>query len=260
METSIRAIILDIDGVIWRNKVPIGDLEVLFTRVVELGIKYAFATNNSTKTTSTYLELLTSFGVPVSQEQLFTSGSVTADTLKAELSPGSELFVIGMPGLITTLKDAGFSIGERNPAVVVVGLDEHFTYQDVKVAADFVRDGIPFIGTNPDAALPTPQGLNPGTGSILAAIEVASGVSPIIIGKPQPTIFENALRSLKTDPTETLVVGDRLSTDIAGGQAAGCKVACVLSGVTTRSEADSWSPPVDFIAKDLTALIEEIYA
>jgi len=252
----IKALILDIDGVIWRNKLPIGDLEKIFRRINQAGLEYAFATNNSTKTKATYLELLNGFGVPTASQQLNTSGSVTANILRDELPTGSELFVIGMSGLNEILLEANFTIGDTSPSAVVVGLDEHVTYQDIKLAADLARAGIPFIGTNPDVALPTPEGLNPGTGSILAAIEAASGVSPRIIGKPQPTIFRHALGYLKTAPKETIVIGDRLSTDIAGGQNAGFKVGCVLSGVTTRKEAREWRPRIDVIAKDLSSLVE----
>jgi 4-nitrophenyl phosphatase len=259
MQNQIKALILDIDGVIWRNKEPIGDLRSLFQRIVARRINYAFATNNSTKTISTYLHLLTGLGVPVTDQQLFTSGSVTANYLQHELKAGSEVFVIGMPGLKKTLINAGFTIGQQSPSAVVVGLDEQFTYGDIKIAVDLVRTGIPFIGTNPDVAIPTPAGLIPGTGSILAAIETASGISPIIIGKPKPTIFQNAIKALKVSPSETLVVGDRLSTDIAGGQSAGCRVGLVLSGVTNLVEAKKWRPTIDFIADDLTALIEEIH-
>ena len=255
---KIKAFILDIDGVIWRNKVPIGDLESLFLAIRDLGILYSFATNNSTKTKATYLDLLNSFGIPVNDGQMFTSGSVTADILSDKIPAGSELFVIGMAGLKDTLASAGFLIGDQSPSAVVVGLDEHVTYQDIKLAADLVRDGIPFIGTNPDGSLPTPNGFNPGTGAILAAIQAASGVQPRIIGKPQPTIFISALESMNVLPQETMVIGDRLSTDIAGGQSAGCRVGCVLTGVTTRSEANTWIPKIDLIAEDLTSLVKDL--
>ncbi len=158
---KIKAFILDIDGVIWRNKVPIGDLESLFLAIRDLGILYSFATNNSTKTKATYLDLLNSFGIPVNDGQMFTSGSVTADILSDKIPAGSEFFVIGMAGLKDTLASAGFLIGDQSPSAVVVGLDEHVTYQDIKLAADLVRDGIPFIGTNPDGCSPYSQWIQP---------------------------------------------------------------------------------------------------
>ena len=258
MNTKINAIILDIDGVIWRNKVPIGDLEQLFARINAMGLKYAFATNNSTKTVDTYVDLLTGFGIPVTEDQVFTSGSVTAQYLVRLFPTGGHLFVVGMPGLKETLNRAGFGIGGQEPLAVVVGLDETFDYQALKTASDFVRQGVPFIGTNPDVSLPTPTGFNPGTGSLLAAVQAASGVKPQVIGKPKADIFTFALERLGTDREHTLVIGDRLETDIAGGQAAGCKVGVVLTGVSNADMARRWRPEVDIIADDLTALIEEL--
>ena len=141
----------------------------------------------------------------------------------------------------------------------MVGLDDTFDYASLKLASDLVRKGIPFIGTNPDVSLPTPGGFNPGTGSLLAAIEAASGVPPVIIGKPQAEIFKFALQGLGAHPENTLVIGDRLETDIAGGQNIGCKVGVVLSGVTSRPRAEAWQPGIDFIADDLTSLIEALH-
>ena len=258
MNDSIQALILDIDGVIWRNKVPIGDLESLFARINEKRLNYAFATNNSTKSVETYVSLLSDVGIPVTKDQVFTSATVTAKYLESKFQSGCELFVIGMDGLKFTLMQTGFKIGTKTPSAVVVGLDDTFNYKTLKMAADLVRDGTPFIGTNPDVSLPTPTGFNPGTGSILAAIEAASGVIPEIIGKPQAAIFQAALQSLGTPPSRTLVIGDRVETDIAGGQAAGCKVGLVLSGTSSLKQGREWEPAIDFIAEDLTNLIEDL--
>ncbi|MEJ2487372.1 MAG: HAD-IIA family hydrolase, partial [Anaerolineales bacterium] len=232
--------------------------ESLFARIIEKGLKYAFATNNSTKSVDTYVGLLTEFNIPVNKDQVNTSATVTAKYLQSRFQTGTELFVIGMDGLRSTLLRAGFKIGIKSPSAVVVGLDDTFDYQTLKLAADLVRAGIPFIGTNPDVSLPTPTGFNPGTGSILASIEAASGMSPVIIGKPQAAIFQAALQNLGTSPEQTLVIGDRVDTDIAGGQAAGCKVGLVLSGASSLSQARTWQPAIDFIADDLTNLIEEL--
>lgn len=258
MVEKIQALILDIDGVIWRNKVPIGDLENLFSRITARGLKYAFATNNSTKTIETYVELLREYGIPVGEDQVFTSGSVTAQYLLKRFPEGGNVFVVGMPGLKQTVNQAGFGLDGGDPLAVVVGLDETFDYQTLKTASDFVRQGVPFIGTNPDVSLPTPQGFNPGTGSLLVAIQAASGVEPVIIGKPKAEIFSFAFERLAVTPENALVIGDRLETDIAGGQAAGCQVGVVLTGVSDARAAREWRPTVDYIAEDLTSLIEEI--
>ena len=150
----------------------------------------------------------------------------------------------------------GFVHSSNNPLAVVAGLDRNVTYEKINQATYLINKGTPFIGTNPDKSLPTPEGFAPGAGSILAAIEAATNVQPEIIGKPQPTMFLHALNHLDEKPENTLVIGDRLETDIAGGQLAGCRTALVLSGVTTKEMAEKWKPGPDFIAENLNELIE----
>jgi 4-nitrophenyl phosphatase len=159
-----------------------------------------------------------------------------------------------MAGLIQTLKEFGFNNGASNPLAVVVGLDKNITYEKLRIASLFIRGGVPFIGTNADKSFPTPEGLVPGAGSLIAALEAASDTKAEIIGKPQATMFYHALNYLKCAPEDVLVVGDRLETDIAGGQAAGCKTALVLSGVSTREMGEAWKPAPDLILPDLTHL------
>jgi 4-nitrophenyl phosphatase len=119
-----------------------------------------------------------------------------------------------------------------------------------------IREGFPFLATNPDPTLPSPEGLIPGAGSILAALEAATGVKPVVIGKPQPEMYRLAIERMGSSVQETLVVGDRLETDIAGGQALGCPTAVVLTGASSEEEAWAWEPPPDIIASDLTNLVQ----
>jgi 4-nitrophenyl phosphatase len=121
-----------------------------------------------------------------------------------------------------------------------------------------IRRGIPFFFTNPDRTFPTPEGIIPGAGAILAALETATDVSPIIAGKPGTTLFDFALERLGTLPQETLVVGDRLETDILGGQRAGCKTALVLSGIATQEEANAWQPYPDLVINELSDLLKAL--
>ncbi len=162
------------------------------------------------------------------------------------------VFIVGENGIQRALEERGFTPiidpdDETTPVAVVGSIDRSISYQKLRRATLHIRAGAPFYGTNPDKTFPTPQGLVPGAGSILAAIEAATDVKPIIIGKPQPAMMHMALERLGTTPEETLVVGDRLETDIAAGQAAGCKTALVLSGVSTRQQAKDWQPAPDFI-------------
>jgi 4-nitrophenyl phosphatase len=121
-----------------------------------------------------------------------------------------------------------------------------------------IRSGMPFIGTNPDKTFPTPEGLVPGAGAILASVEAATSVQPIIVGKPSPEMYLVALERMGVYPASTVVVGDRLETDIAGGQQLGCKTGLVLSGVTGFQAARAWVPSPDWIEPDLTALLDRL--
>jgi 4-nitrophenyl phosphatase len=256
--TKIKAMILDMDGVIWRDKQPIGDLSRIFNTLEARGIKFVFATNNSINTVDKYVELLIENGIKTLPEQIFTSATATSKFLKALHPEGGNVFVVGMSGLEKTLEHDGFHISAEKPVAVVVGLDRTLTYQKMRTATLLIRAGTPFIGTNPDRTFPSPDGLIPGAGSMLAAIQAATDIQPEIIGKPKATMFNQALEYLGEKPENVLVVGDRLETDIAGGQAANCKCAVVLTGVSTREMAESWQPKVDLIAKDLQSLIDII--
>jgi 4-nitrophenyl phosphatase len=255
---NIKALILDMDGVLWRGNEPIGDLARIFDKIASRNLTAAFATNNATRTVEEYIEKLAGFGIKTQAERVYTSAWATAELLH-ELHPsGGKVFTIGTNGLRETLRRRGFEHAEQDVLAVVVGMNVEVNYAQIGEAALLVRAGVPFYGTNPDKSFPTPRGLMPGNGAILAAIEAASDTPPTIVGKPKGTMFLQALAQLGIDPAETLCVGDRLETDIAGGQAAGCKTACVLSGVSTREMAEAWSPSIDYIAEDLNALLDQI--
>lgn len=255
---SVHALILDMDGVIWRDKQPIGDLQSIFNRIESRGIKYVFATNNATNTVDNYVGSLTRHGIKVSRQQIFTSATATAYYLSELFPQKGNVFVVGMAGLESTLQESGFQVSSDNPLAVVAAMDRTISYEKLRTATLLIRSGVPFIGTNPDKTFPTPDGLVPGAGSILAAIQAATDTAPEIIGKPKATMFLQALEYLDEEPENVLVVGDRLETDIAGGQAAKCRCGVVLSGVSDRGMAETWQPKLDYIAEDLEALIELI--
>lgn len=255
---NIKALILDMDGVLWRAYQPIVDLEKVFTKINDMGLKYAFATNNSTKHISTYIEKLKGFNIPVTKEQIITSSIATAQELQKRYPDGGKVFIVGEEGMIRTLAEHGFTNSEEDVIAVVAGLNFQLNYKQLSVAATLIRNGAEFIGTNPDLTFPIPGGFSPGAGSMIAFIEAASGVKPEIIGKPMKTMFEHALEFLGTQPSETLVIGDRLETDILGGQNAGCQTALVLSGVSSREAGEKWTPKVEFIAEDLLELVKII--
>ena len=247
------------DGVIWRADAPLGDLPAIFHRIRERGLKFVFATNNGTKTPEQYINKLGNLGVQVEPWQVITSAQALSYALTQKFPRGSKIFMIGGDGVRMALEESGYEIlsVENAPAAeaVVMGIDTEINFQKMSEATYLVRRGIPFYATNPDKTFPTPRGEIPGAGAWYSVIVTATGVQPVVAGKPFPFLMELALERLSTKKAETLVVGDRLETDVAGGQGVGCPTALVLSGVSTLEQANDWKPALDFIADDLSQLI-----
>jgi 4-nitrophenyl phosphatase len=246
------------DGVLWRSDQPIGNLPSIFKNIHRLGWKVILSTNNATKSIQEFLNKLESFGVVLEPWQVINSAQATAHYLKQRFPDGGPIYTVGEPGLVETLEMEGFTLDSNNPLAVVAALDRGINYEKLRTATLLIRSGIPFIGTNGDLTFPTPEGQEPGAGSILATIEAATGVKPLVIGKPNPAMYQLALERMGTTPDETLVVGDRLETDIAGAQNLGCPCALVLSGVTDEESAWTWNPSPDIITDNLTNLIKEL--
>jgi 4-nitrophenyl phosphatase len=246
--------------VLWRDETPIGDLSKIFNRIRERGLKFVFATNNGTKTPEQYLEKLSALGVTAEPWQVVTSALGVAHMLKGKIPIGAPVFVIGGDGVKVALQEQGFKIAPVETAetaqAVVMGVDRDINFAKMCEAALLVRRGIPFFATNPDKTFPTPRGQIPGAGAWISVIVTATNVEPTFAGKPFPFMMEMALERLGTKKENTLVVGDRLETDIAAGQVIGCPTALVLSGVSTRAQADAWTPPPSLIVQDLDALVK----
>jgi len=255
---GIKGVILDMDGVLWTDTSPIGNLPAIFARFKELDLRVVVATNNSTRSADQHREKLARFGVSLEPWQVVSSSMAVVNYLSHHYPSGGEVFVIGEDNLKNALAEAGFShqpdLGGKILAVVA-GLDYSLTYEKLRRASLLIRDGVPFIGTNPDRTLPTPEGIIPGAGAVLAALVAATDVTPILMGKPEPPLYQLALERLGTAPGETLAIGDRLETDVLGGQRIGCRTALVLSGISTREQAVHWVPQPEMIAPDLTGLL-----
>lgn len=254
--TQVKALILDMDGVVWRGGQPIGDLPAIFARINALQLKVLLATNNSTRSVDQFISRLQGFGVNLEKWQVINSAEASAEILKEKYPAGGPAYFLGEVGLNQAMQAAGFYHEPETAQFVIAGLDRKLTYESLSQATLLIRSGAPFFGTNADRSLPTPRGLEPGAGSILAAIEAATDVPPIVFGKPQPDMYQVALDRLHTAPSETLVVGDRLETDIAGAQNLGCLAGLVLSGASDEKQASQWRPPPDIIAQDLTSLLD----
>ncbi|RJP48378.1 MAG: HAD-IIA family hydrolase [Anaerolineaceae bacterium] len=257
--SNIKALILDMDGVIWKADAPIGDLAAIFKRIRERGLKFVFATNNGTKTPEEYQQKLADLGVKIEASQVVTSAMGIAFLLAQKFPPKTKIFVIGEDGIRLALEEKGFEIlsVENAPEAeaVVMGIDRSVNFEKVAEATLLVRAGLPFYSTNTDRTFPTPRGEIPGSGAWLSVVTTATGIEPTVAGKPFPYLMELALERLGATKEETLVVGDRLETDIAAGQAVGCPTALVLSGVSTREAAGAWTPAPNIIAENLSVLV-----
>jgi 4-nitrophenyl phosphatase len=259
LPSTAKGLILDMDGVLWTDTAPIGDLPRTFARFKELNLAVALATNNSTRTIDQYVEKLRGFGVTVEPWQVVTSSLAVAHLMSQQLPIGTPVFAIGEQGLTDALKDVKFEVLPVEQAegakAVVIGIDKMVNFDKMREATLLVRSGKPFFATNPDKTFPTPRGQIPGAGAWISVIVTATDVQPAIAGKPFPFLLELALERLGTPKESTYVVGDRLETDIAGGQALGCPTALVLSGVSSHDAGQAWVPKIDVIADSLSALV-----
>jgi len=255
---NIRGLILDMDGVLWRDNEPIGDLPAIFQSIQDQGLKVILATNNGTKTVDEFFSKIRRFGVTLEDWQVISAAQATAIFLAEKYPNGCTVYAVGTPSLIKILEDAGLTVvADRSEKVqvVVAAMDTGLTYEKIKDAELLVRSGCEFIGTNPDVTYPSPEGLIPGAGTVIGAIEIASGQKATIIGKPEPLLYQMALRRSGLKPKETIGIGDRLETDILGAQAAGIYSAFVLTGASTLEQAHQMTTPPDLIAKSLSELI-----
>jgi 4-nitrophenyl phosphatase len=256
---QIRGLILDMDGVLWHDKEPIGNLPEIFSVISSMGLKLTFATNNATKNVSEFVHKLAGFGVSAQPEQIVTSANAALRYISLHYAPASRIYVVGSNSLRDQVREKGFVVVNEdessNASVVLVALDTHINYQKLASAGLLIQAGAQFIATNTDTTYPTPHGLLPGAGTIVAAVAAASGKEPLVIGKPQTAMFEQAMEIMGTQPHETLCIGDRLETDVLGGQNAGCLTALVLGGASSSEQARVWQPQPTIIAKDLSSLI-----
>lgn len=255
----VTGAIADMDGVLWRGDTPLAGLHDLFAFWRAHAIPFALATNNSRMTPADYVIKLAKMGINgIDERQIVTSGTATAAYVTRQYPYRSVIHVLGGDGLRAVLIDAGFEVtSEIDPRVVAVavGMDFALTYDKLKNASLCLRAGADFIATNTDATFPTPQGLVPGAGSIIAALQTASGRTPISMGKPGRAMFDAALDAIGITAESALMLGDRLDTDIAGAAEAGLQTALVLTGVTSAAELERSTVQPDGVYSGLPALI-----
>jgi 4-nitrophenyl phosphatase len=255
----IEALAIDMDGVLWRGDTPLPGLSEFFAFLHDRSISFVLATNNASKTPAQYQQKLAGFGVTIEPEQVMTSSLATAAYLKRELKGEESVYVVGGAGIHEAVRQAGFTVVDdagRPVEAVVVGIDFNLTYEKLKYAVLLIQRGARFIGTNGDLTFPAEEGYYPGAGAILAAIQVATKVQPVIIGKPEPLIFELAMQTMDSLPEHTAILGDRLETDILGGQRAGLKTILVTTGVDNEASITKKGVWPDVILKGIDELVD----
>jgi NagD protein len=232
---SKKAFIIDMDGVIYHgNMVLKGAVE--FVEWLEKTCKaYLFLTNSSERSPLELSQKLDRLGITVEPEHFYTSALATASFLASQ-RPGGSVFVIGEPGLIQALYDAGFTMNNVSPDYVVVGEGRGYSLEALERAVRLVLNGARLIGTNPDLTGPVEGGIVPACGSLVAPIEMATGTKAYFVGKPNPLMMRHGLRRLNARREDTAIIGDRMDTDIVAGVESEIETILVLSGVTAMDD------------------------
>lgn len=245
-------LIVDMDGVLYRGGTALPGLAEFAS--VSAAWPRVLLTNNSTVSAADCARKLWQLGAPVPEQQILTVSGAMAAFLAAELAPGTSVYVIGDRPLRAAVAEAGLTEGGRDPAAVVVGLDRDLRYQQLAEATRLLRRGCPLIATSLDPVLLTADGAVPGTGVIVAALRACAEAEPVCVGKPAPRFFRSAIRRLQLPAGSVLTIGDSLSADIAGGNAAGTHTALMLSGVTSAPPPANATARPDYVFTSLPEL------
>ena len=252
--SAIRHFIIDMDGVLYHGNQPVDGAADFLKAIREHGKRFILLTNNSTMTPGQFRSKLADMSISVSEDRIVTSASATALYLKSVAAPESRVYVIGESGIHSALRETGFTLSDSRIDYVVVGLDRQVTYEKLRIASLAIRGGAAFVATNPDPTLPTEDGLAPGIGSILAAITAATGVTPTVVGKPQRSIFEQALLKLRADTKDTAAIGDRIDTDIVGAHSMGVTTIFLLGGASSEHDLSVSAVKPDYVFPHMRAL------
>lgn len=260
-------VIFDLDGVIYRGREPVSGAAELTAALRRTGVLLRFATNNSMATRATYVHRLSGMGIQAELDEIVTSTSATIDHLRAHLPQVRLVLAVGAQGMLDELRGAGFVATGAGDAVeagydggplpvlydaVIAGLDPAFDYRRLAAASSALRSGARFLATNADLLFPTPSGFLPGAGSVIAALRAASGVEPLVIGKPEPGIFRAIIERAGVEPARALAIGDNPDSDMVAAHRAGIPSILVLTGVADASAAAALSGErqPDRIARD----------
>jgi len=235
----IKNYLMDMDGVLISGRSIVPGADTFIRRLKELGAEFLVLTNNPLYTPKDLAHRLSAMGLDVPAERIFTSAMATASFLQAQ-KPEGTAFVIGESGLTEAVHGVGYVITDLDPDYVVLGETHSYNLGRITAAIRLIANGARFIATNPDPSGPTEDGIVPACGAMAALIEAASGKSPFFVGKPNPLMMRTALNYLDVHSEDTVMIGDRMDTDIVAGVESGMETVLVLSGVTNREDVDRY--------------------
>ena len=259
LDTAYDVALLDLDGTVYLSGTPIPGAAEALRKADAAGMRLAYVTNNAFRTPAAIAALLTSFGIPAAPQDVVTSAQAAARMLAERLPAGAPVLVIGGSGLRMAVRERGLrpvSTAADRPQAVVEGYSPDVSYSTLAEGGLAVAAGALFVASNGDHTLPSRRGRQPGNGSLIQVIATATGVRPLVAGKPEPPLHHESV--LRTGAERPLVVGDRLDTDIEGAQRVGTDSLLVLTGVTGPAEV-ILAPPAQrptYLAEDLAGLLE----
>lgn len=258
----IRGVLFDMDGVIYVGARLLPGVQEMFDYLESTGRKWLCVTNNASRTPAQFIEKLTAMGVRARPDQILGSAEAAAGWLAEQIEekgwPRGKVIIVGQDGLKAALKQHHFELTQipDEATYAIAGINFDLTYEELARTALAIRHGARFIGTNSDPSYPSERGLLPGAGSILALLTTATGVEPIVIGKPNPGMYDQAIRRLGLQASEVMMVGDRYDTDISGAFQMGLTATGILTGVSSRHDFETAPQPPHLITSDLVELRE----
>jgi HAD superfamily hydrolase (TIGR01450 family) len=255
----VRHVVLDLDGTLYSGGRLFPATLPFLDCLRRLGIGATFLTNNTSQSKSDYVTKLRRFGIAADEGDIYTPADSTIAYLRDRLPGVQRLAVLGTPSLCRQFEEAGFTVGWDAPQAVVVGFDTTLTYERLCIAAYWVRQGLPFIATHPDLVCPTDEPtVLVDCGSITACLTAATGRTPVVLGKPDPSVLLDLSARLGLKPAQLAMVGDRIYTDVAMAQKAGVPAVLVLSGEATAADAERVGEPRPLVVADVGHLGERL--
>jgi NagD protein len=253
----IASWLTDMDGVLVHEGQPIAGATRFVDRLHESDKPFLVLTNNSRYTPRDLVARLARMGIQLPERAIWTSALATAQ-VRRDQRPGGTAYVLGEAGLTTALHEVGYVLGDYAPDYVVLGETRTYSFEAITKAIRLINGGARFICTNPDVTGPSNEGALPAAGSVAAMISKATGVEPYFVGKPNPMMMRSALNTIKAHSESTAMIGDRMDTDVLCGLEAGLETILVLTGISTRADAERYPYRPSRIVDSIADLIDEV--